>query len=122
MSHRHGARDQPESNNPARKNKMRIVVQFGSYNRRRYSNPWIAKVTAWPIGQKAVLGWGTYLGNDSGGECEIEANPGDVVRWGQKDGRGNGTMAEWGIVQADGSIATSTESACKKHFLSQTAA
>lgn len=88
----------------------RVVVEFGSYNDRRYSRPWIAKVTSWPVGAAAKLQFGHYLGTDAGGEAEIQAARGDIVRWGQKDNRGKGSTAHWGVVQADGSIAECTES------------
>lgn len=84
---------------------MRIFVEFSSYNQRRYGRPWIAVVTSWPVGGKPEIRWGSYLGdsrNGEGGEAEIEAEPCDIVRWGQKDNRGGNTEANWGIVQADG--------------------
>ena len=84
---------------------MKIEKEFGRYNAKRYSWPWIAKVTAWPTGQRAELAFGEYVGNDQGGVAEIEAEPRDIVRWGQKDYRNpKYTEARWGIVQADGSI------------------
>ena len=95
---------------------MRVVVAFDAYNGRRYSRPWIARVTAWPVGDRATLEFGAYLGNERGGEVEIEAEPGAVVRWGQKDNRGNGTRAHYGIVSEDGTLSEYTESVCKKHF------
>lgn len=69
---------------------MRITIKYGSYNKRRYSRPWIAKVTSWPVGGRPELLWGGYVGDDNGGECEIEAEEGDILKSGQKDGRGNG--------------------------------
>jgi hypothetical protein len=83
---------------------MRISKKFGSYNERRYSRPWIGLVTSWSVGGKAEMAWGSYIGDDNGGEVEIDAQPGDIVRYGQKDNRGNNTSAEWGIVQAGGAI------------------
>jgi len=97
---------------------MRITQSFGSYNGRRYGRPWISKIISWPIGGKAEVEWGSYLGNDNGGEVEIEANPGDIIRTGQKDGRGNGTSADWYIVSADGSLIPTTAAAAKKHWQS----
>lgn len=66
---------------------MRVVFEFGTYNARRYGKPWCAKVVNWPVGSVPDIQWGAYLGDSSGGECEIEAEPGDIVRWGQKDHR-----------------------------------
>ena len=79
-------------------------VEFGGYNARRYSKPWIAKVTAWDAGKQPVIEFGNYVGDDDGGTAEISARSGDVVRYGQKDYRGRGTTKQYGIVQADGSV------------------
>lgn len=87
---------------------QRYAVLFGGYNARRYSRPWIARVTAWPVGKQAELEFGSFIGDDDGGEVEISARPGDILRWGQRDNRGNGTSAEWGIAQANGEIETIT--------------
>ena len=83
---------------------MRISQEFRGYNARRYSRPWISVITSWPTGGKPEIRWGSYLGDDAGGEVEIEAQPGDIIRTGQKDGRGGKTSADWYIVQADGSL------------------
>lgn len=95
---------------------MTITKEFGSYNQRRYSRPWIARVSAWPVGGRAELAWGTYLGDDTGGTVEIEASEGDVIRYGQKDNRGNGGSANWAIVQADGSFTDCKEANAAKAF------
>lgn len=95
---------------------MRITQYFGSYNQRRYGRPWICKITAWPVGGKAEVEWGLYLGDDGGGDVEIEANPGDIVRTGQKDNRGNNTDASWYIVVEDGSLFDTTAAEAKKHW------
>lgn len=83
---------------------MRVFVSYGSYNERRYSKPWIGKITSWPIGGKPEIKWGSFIGDDHGGEVEIMALPGEIVRWGQKDNRGNGTEACWGVVTIEGRI------------------
>lgn len=93
---------------------MRVSQKFGSYNQRRYSKPWIAKITSWPIGGKPEVKWGGYCGDDNGGEVEIEAIAGDIIRTGQKDGRGNGTSADWYIVQADGSLDSTDAAGARK--------
>ncbi|RZS31722.1 hypothetical protein [Corticibacter populi] len=94
----------------------RVAIAFDSYNGRRYSRPWIARVTAWPVGGKPTLDWGNYVGSDSGGEAEVNAKPGDIIRWGQKDGRGNGTRAYWGVVAEDGSVDRVTEVQARNAF------
>jgi hypothetical protein len=96
---------------------MTITVQFSRYNDRRYSRPWIAKVTAWPVGGRATLAWGTYLGDDGGGEAEIAANPGDVIRYGQKDVRKpSGSTAQWAIVNTTGEPIDCTEAEAAKAY------
>lgn len=85
-------------------NQIRVSATYGSYNQRRYGRPWIAKIISWPVGGKADVEWGAYCGDDDGGEVEIIAAPGDVIRHGQKDHRGNSTSAGWYVVQADGSL------------------
>jgi hypothetical protein len=84
---------------------MRITREFKKYNERRYTQPWIAKITAWPVGKNPTLDFGGFIGNpEEGGEVEINANVGDIVRWGQKDSRGNNTVSLYGIVQSDGTV------------------
>lgn len=83
---------------------MKVTVGFAGYNGRRYSRPWIGAIVSWPVGGRAEMRWGAYVGNDSGGVCEIEAPAGAVVRWGQRDNRGGNTTAAYGVVQADGAV------------------
>lgn len=83
---------------------MRVAQSWSSYNQRRYSRPWIAKITSWPVGGRPEMAWGRYIGDDGGGEVEIEAQEGDIIRTGQKDGRGGKTSANWYIVGADGEL------------------
>jgi len=82
----------------------RYAVRWGGYNARRYSRPWIAKITAWPVGGRPELEFGGYCGNDDGGETEITARPGDIIRSGQKDNRGNGTTNDWYLAKPDGEL------------------
>lgn len=95
---------------------MRITQRFSGYNSRRYGRPWISKIISWPVGGKSEVSWGSYLGDDDGGEVEIEASPGDIVRMGQKDNRGNNTSADWYIVQEDGSLSFVAMAEAKKHW------
>lgn len=100
----------------------RITLATPAYNEKRYGAPWIARVVSWPVGGKAEIQFGNFLGdarNGTVGELEIMAKPGDVVRWGQKDNRNpRYTEANWGVVAEDGSIETVTESAARKAFRS----
>lgn len=96
---------------------MRVAQHFDGYNFRRYDRPWIAKITDWPIGSKPTLKFGGWIGNDKdGGEAEIDANAGDIIRYGHRDNRGNGTVNAWGIVQADGVILRCTEPEARQHW------
>ena len=95
---------------------MRIVKEFGTYNFRRYGKPWIARVTNRPVGGKATLEFGTYNGDSGGGTCVIVAEPGDIVRWGQKDHRGRRTEAAWGIVTDVGGILDCTAAVAEAHY------
>ena len=83
---------------------IRVNLCVGAYNARRYGRPWIAKVSSWPVGGRPEIEWGRYCGDDSGGELEILARPGDIVRSGQKDNRGNGGDNSWNVVLADGTL------------------
>lgn len=98
---------------------MRVTQEFGGYNGRRYGRPWICKVTAWPVGGKPEVAWGSYLGTDRGGVVEIDAGAGDIVRIGQKDHRGSNTSADWYIVQDDGTLSAVTEAQAKQHWLAR---
>ena len=96
--------------------KIRVAKKWGGYNQRRYSRPWIAAITAWPVGGRPELSWGGYAGDDSGGELEIMAAPGDIIRYGQRDGRGNGGSNEWAIVRQDGAISDCTQAEARAHW------
>jgi hypothetical protein len=93
---------------------MRVIFGVGSYNSRRYGKPWLAVITDWPIGKHPTLEFGASLDWRT---AEIDAKPGQIVRFGQKDHRGNGTTAEWGIVQRDGVILESNPTDCREHWL-----
>ena len=81
-----------------RKEKKVIRVRFDSYNVRRFSKPWIALVVQWSAGDKPSLEFGYFYGDDqNGGFAEIEAKEGDIIRWGQRDNRGNNTKNCWGV-------------------------
>ena len=47
-----------------------------------------------------AIEWGSYLGDDRGGGCEIEAGASDIIRSGQGDNRGNGVINDWCLVEA----------------------
>lgn len=86
-------------------NEVRVSKEFGSYNSRRYGKPWIAKVTKWQVGKPPELDFGRYVGDDSGGEVEIDAEVGSIIRIGQKDFRsGRGGFSGWYVVQPSGEL------------------
>ena len=98
---------------------MKITIETGSYNDRRYSRPWIGVITDWPRGSaRAEIAWGCWIGDEPGsaGMLEIEADAGDVVRQGQKDHRGNSGSNDWAIVQPDGSLRDCTAVEARKHW------
>ena len=97
---------------------MRITREHGSYNRRRYSRPWIGKITDWPIGSHPEIKWGACLSQPGDeGQCEIEAEPGDIIRSGQKDMRRNGGSNLWHIVQPDGTLIGTTPEDAREHWM-----
>ncbi|MHA1874709.1 MAG: hypothetical protein ACTSVB_11405 [Candidatus Heimdallarchaeaceae archaeon] len=84
---------------------MRISIEYSDYNRRRYSRPWIAKVVSWQPGKYPQVEWGEYYGDDSGGECVIEAESGDIIRTGRKDyRRSDKSYSAWFIVEESGEL------------------
>lgn len=90
-------------------------MEWGSYNTRRYSRPWIARVTEWAIGRGPELEFG---GNIGAHMVEIEAAPGALVKFGQKDTRrGNGTENEFGIVRGGGEVERVGAVRAREHWL-----
>lgn len=101
---------------------MRITIDTAPYNPRRYGKPWIAKVVSWEPGKRAEIEFGAYLGEHGcAGQSEIMAEPGDIIRHGQKDHRttrpweGNG----WAIAAMDGSLEDCTEAEAKTAYLAK---
>lgn len=80
---------------------MRIAFTVGPYSAKHYSKPWISKVTKWKPGRPPALKFGKVLDNN---RAEIEANPGDVLRYGQKNYRGGESLKNFAIVNDDGSV------------------
>jgi hypothetical protein len=96
---------------------MLIVISFNSYNKYRFQKPWISKVIEWPPGKSAIVSWGKSQGDEDGGDAEIMATPGDVVRWGQKGASRSQTKSCWGIVQEDGSVEKCTMAQAHKAWI-----
>jgi hypothetical protein len=96
---------------------MLIEIPFSSYNPRRYSKPWGAKITF--AGPRPEF---DFAGHWDGNAVVISAEPGEVICYGQRDNRGKGTTKQFAIVQADGKIADVSESTARKHALTPNAA
>ncbi|MFA5154308.1 MAG: hypothetical protein WC554_17295 [Clostridia bacterium] len=98
---------------------MEITVKYSSYNKRRYSKPWIGKVVEWPANGYPKLEFGAYYGDDMGGEVAITANEGDLIRHGQKDFRGNHTTKDFYIVNPDGTLNNIDMAEARKYWVSK---
>ena len=86
---------------------MKITINTGSYNHRRYGKPWIAKVD-FDSSAKGEFSWGEWTGDHyNGGEgvLSIDTNPGDIIAKGQKDNRQPRNSApDFFIVSATGDL------------------
>lgn len=84
---------------------MEIKIETNSYNHRRYSKPWIAKVD-FSDNKKGKFIFGNFLGGSPGDEglLTIDANIGDIVANGQKDYRGNNTECDFNFVDHNGTL------------------
>ena len=98
---------------------MRVARAIGPYNPRRYGRPWIAKVTSWPVGGKPKLEFGFYVGDECGGEVEISAEPGDVLRIGQRDHRGNNSTDCWYVLLPSGRLDRVSAAQARGAYLQQ---
>lgn len=98
---------------------MRVEIEYGGYNARRYSKPWGALVTANGTKLEYDFSKGNYLGDDHGGKVYIDCNAGDVVASGQKDGRGSGTVNDLYIVQEDGTLQETDRVSALEHLESR---
>lgn len=97
--------------------RVRITISTASYNDRRYTKPWIARITSWGVGGRPDMEFGGFLGRPgTAGELEIMARAGDVIRRGQKDLRGGNTVADWFVVQTDLSLAPVSEPEARAAF------
>ena len=86
---------------------MKIQIVTGSYNARRYSKPWIARVDF--TDPKGTFSFGEWTGQHYGGTgsegiLHIEAEPGDIVCHGQKDYRVHNGQPEFDQILSDGTV------------------
>jgi len=88
---------------------MLIKLETSPYNDRRHGRPWIAKVTGWVDG-KPQQSFGCWVGkNGEAGVLTIDAQPGDIVRHGQKDNRRpQDSLDDWHVVDASGVLQPTT--------------
>lgn len=103
----HGAPPEPEQ--------LVVTYEVGSYNTSRYGRPWIALVTAWPIGGHPTLEFGGSMTR----QAEIAAPAGALVKFGQKDGRGNKSLNSFAVVGADGTLQPLDEVDARSYWLNQ---
>lgn len=90
---------------------MIYALPFGSYNSRRYSNPWGAVVTF----RDGIKPCYDFTGHWDGEAVVISAEPGAVLAFGQRDNRGNGTRKYLFVAEADGSLRDVTEAGARNH-------
>jgi signal peptidase I len=77
-----------------------VIANFGEFNQRRYSAPWVCTMTEdGRYDFKARVG--TYTGNARNGEAGdlvvFEPQEGLVYAYGQKDNRGSHTEIHWAL-------------------------
>lgn len=102
---------------------MKIQIETGIYNERRYGKPWIAKVEF--VGGKSEFKFGAWIGSHgSSGILEIQAEPGDVIARGQKDNRGNprNSAPDYYIIDVDGVLRDTDKPAAYRHYESRKSA
>lgn len=90
---------------------MKITRAFPDFNPRRFSRPWGA-IVSFPDGIKPSY---TFTGHWDGQAVIIEAEPGAVVAFGQRDYRGNKTTKTLFVVGSDGELTEVTEAAAREH-------
>lgn len=98
---------------------MRVIYKVESYNTRRYGRPWIASIKSWNIGERPELSFG----GGSWNTAELDAEPGDIVKIGQKDNRNpKYTENNFAVVQSDGTVVEIGENEARELWLEKTAA
>lgn len=91
---------------------MQVVKTFPGWDAARWSRPWFAKVGTWPDSGPAVMTFGKTAKGVIPPACTVEADAGDVVRWGMKDlatGQADPTQSGWGVVRPGGGIDPCTQ-------------
>jgi len=92
-------------------------LETGSYNNRRYSAPWCARVT-FPSGAKPAYEFGDSTGKwGKDGLLRVECRPGDIVAWGQKDLRRPANSEHHVLImQAEGRMVETDKTGAFRHW------
>lgn len=75
---------------------MKTIAEFDDYNERRYSKPWMAKLSL--KGEELQFNFcGLWTGDKKGSAGKLMAvvNDNDVIAYGQKDTRGNNSYMKY---------------------------
>ena len=84
---------------------IKLEVPFAPYNTRRYGNPWGAVIRF--VDNRPVYEF--FKGHWDGDVVVLDAEPGAVVAFGQKDLRGRNSRKQLYVVEPDGSLREVTE-------------
>lgn len=82
---------------------MLLRKTFRPYNKARFSKPWggVCRQDGLKIGYDFT---GLYQGDERGGDVVIEAEPGMILAFGQKDTKGAKGIQEYHIVEHSGEL------------------
>jgi hypothetical protein len=76
---------------------------FRPYNKARFSRPWggVCRLDGLKIGYDFT---GLYQGDERGGDVVVDAEPGMILAFGQKDTKGQKGIGEYYIVERSGDL------------------
>ena len=76
---------------------------FRPYNKARFGRPWggVCKLDGLKVGYDFT---GLYQGDERGGDVVVEAEPGMILAFGQKDTKGTKSIQEFHIVELSGDL------------------
>ena len=95
---------------------MIIEKPFYSYNERRYGKPWGAIITFSKLKPEYTFTGHYDARPGDAGSVVIEAQPGDILAFGQKDNRGNKTEKQFYIVNDKGELLQISEREARLHY------
>ena len=97
-----------------------ILQSYGPYNHRRYGKPWGARIILKGVTPEYVFSVGNYAGTDMGGEVLIQAAPGWIIAFGQKDHRNTRKTAnDWYLVGEDMTLTSISRADAIRHLMGQ---